>query len=105
MSGDTLDKTALRPRCPIPLGWTVRVYRSDRENGLAVHATSERGREFTTEMFTDSAPGPVEFELPDGERAITTEIVQIRLSDEARLAFLWERAITRMRELDAQEGA
>ena len=104
-AGESLDKSALRPKCPIPLGWTVRVYRSDKENGLAIHGVNERGREFTTEMFTDSTPGPVEVELPGGERLITTEIVQIRWSDEGRLAFLWERAVAKMRELDARERA
>lgn len=99
-----LDKSALRPSCPIPIGWTVRVYRSDKESGLAISATNERGREFTTEMYTDSTPGGVEVELPGGERTITTEVVQIRLSDEARLAFLWERSIVKMRELDAREN-
>lgn len=103
-AGELLDKSALRPKCPIPLGWTVRVYRSDKESGLAIHGVNERGREFTTEMYTDSTPGPAEVELP-GERAVTTEVVQVRHGDEGRLAFLWERAVAKMRELDAREGA
>lgn len=91
-----------RAPCPIPIGWTVRVYRSDKENGLEIHARNAQGREFTFGTHTDSTPGPLEVELPGGERVVTTDVVNLNLSEQALLAFLWARTVERMREWEAQ---
>lgn len=91
-----------RQPCPIPIGWTVCVYRSDRENGLAIYAHNEQGREFTLGTHTDSTPGAITVELPSGKRVTTTEVVQVNIGEPELLAFLWERAVDRMHECETQ---
>lgn len=83
---------------PIPIGWTVRVYRSERENGIAIHARHEQGREFTVETYTNSAPSPVEEELPSGGKRVFAEVVHVSISDDALLSFLWSRALEKIRK-------
>ena len=90
-----------REPCPIPVGWTVRVYRIPEKQGLAICATREDGKEIYLALTVENdQSGPCELTLSNGELVSVDEVVNVNIDDEVRLAFLWSRCMQKMRDLE-----
>lgn len=82
-----------RQPCPVPLGWTVRVYRTtptdEIARGIEICATHETGHcihdYVRKERVPDSTPTLLRAGIPD---------VTLAASDITITSFLWERVTT-----------
>ncbi len=93
-----------RVPCPIPPGWTVRVYRTKEVSGtevwrgVGIRAEHECRRGFTLDLSEGPDPGPIEATLPNGERALFTEVVKLEYDEERWLRILWSPCVYRIQE-------
>lgn len=104
ISNEQPDKSKPLPACPIPPGWTVRVYRTERAGtgrvlrGVGLRAEHECGRGFTFHLGeVDPGWGPIEAVGPDGDRELFRETV-VEYGEERFLAILWSACPAKIRE-------